>query len=330
MRSSDAITISMPEKIEEAVTEYAPELKEGGNNYLPKGEKLTKMADALKMPERQIGAKLDKRQVLVQRILGSLKFIEKVQPRLSLILHRLSCIMAYPPPEALIVAKAALATAYKHKEDGITFGGTIAEDALTGSLYADGPELESERIDQRVDTVTKANVDLNGSAGHRLEAHADATWGDRNILALVLTFAGGAILHQTKKLALICDSSMETEAIASSKGGEAIAYAREIMRAFGEDISEPTTLTTDNLSHQRIGSGFGAPTRSKPFLRRYYALKQRIEGGEVSLKHCPDASMPADFLTKWLGMPKVNKSIRYCTNARNAVRPESATNGAHS
>ena len=37
--------------------------------------------------------------------------------------------------------------------------------------------------------------------------------------------------------------------------------------------------------------------------------------------------MPADFLTKWLGMPKVNKSIRYCTNARNAVRPESATNG---
>ena len=59
----------------------------------------------------------------------------------------------------------------------------------------------------------------------------------------------------------------------------------------------------------------------------FYALKQRIEGGEVSLKHCPDASMPADFLTKWLGMPKVNKSIRYCTNARNAVRPESATNG---
>ena len=54
---------------------------------------------------------------------------------------------------------------------------------------------------------------------------------------------------------------------------------------------------------------------------------QRIEAGEVSLKHCPDASMPADFLTKWLGMPKVNKSIRYCTNARNAVRPESATNG---
>ena len=70
-----------------------------------------------------------------------------------------------------------------------------------------------------------------------------------------------------------------------------------------------------------------APTRSKPFLRRYYALKQRIESGEVSLKHCPDESMPADFLTKWLSMPKVNKSIRYCTNARNAVRPESATNG---
>ena len=34
--------------------------------------------------------------------------------------------------------------------------------------------------------------------------------------------------------------------------------------------------------------------------------------------------MPADFMTKWLAMPKVNKSIRYVTNARNAVQPSSA------
>jgi hypothetical protein len=229
--------------------------------------------------------------------------------------------MAFPPPEALQVAKSALACAYKHRLDGITFGGHLAADPLSGNLGAAIPDAELvNEQPARTDTATKAGVNLSGGAGPTLEAHADATWGDRNIYALILTFAGGAILHQCKKLALICDSSMETEAIASSKGGEAIAYVREIMRAFGElDVGRPTTLTTDNLANQKVGQGIGAPTRSKPFLRRYYALKQRIQAGEVVLKHCPDPEMPADFMTKWLSMPKVNKSIRYVTNARNAV-----------
>ena len=43
----------------------------------------------------------------------------------------------------------------------------------------------------------------------------NATWCDRNVYALLLTFAGGTVLHQTKKISLIVDSSMETEAIAS-------------------------------------------------------------------------------------------------------------------
>ena len=30
--------------------------------------------------------------------------------------------------------------------------------------------------------------------------------------------------------------------------------------------------------------------------------------------------MPADYLTKWIGKAKVNKSIAYATNSRNAVK----------
>ena len=79
-----------------------------------------------------------------------------------------------------------------------------------------------------------------------------------------------------------------------------------------------TLLTTDNLANQKVGSGLGCPTRSPHFLRRYHALKQRISSGEVDLRHIPDEQMPADFLTKWIPKPKLEKSLRHVTNSRSA------------
>ena len=108
---------------------------------------------------------------------------------------------------------------------------------------------------------------------------------------------------------------METEAIASSKAGEAISYAREILRALGVLPEGQTLLTTDNLANQKVGSGLGCPSRSRHFLRRYAALKQRIASGEVTLRYIPDANMPADFLTKWIPAAKFKTSIAYATNS---------------
>ena len=148
-----------------------------------------------------------------------------------------------------------------------------------------------------------------------LEAHADATWGDRNIYALVITFGGAAVYHVTKKLALTLDSSMETEAIASSKAAEVIAYAREILRAIGTPPIAPTLIGTDNRANQLVGSGASCPSRSKHFLRRYHSLLRRVQEGECVIKHVPDADMPADFLTKWIDVKKFERSLAYVTNS---------------
>ena len=86
---------------------------------------------------------------------------------------------------------------------------------------------------------------------------------------LLLMYAGAAVLHQTKKISLIVDSSMESEAIGSAKAGEAVSFAREILRALGVPPSGSTIITTDNLANQRVASGIGAPSRSMHFLRRY-------------------------------------------------------------
>ena len=108
---------------------------------------------------------------------------------------------------------------------------------------------------------------------------------------------------------------METEAIGSSKAAEAVTYAREILRAFGIPAVGPTLIGTDNLANRAVGSGSSKPSRSKHFLRRYHALIERVKAGDVSLKHVPDAHMPADFLTKWVPQSKIDQSVRYATGS---------------
>ena len=165
--------------------------------------------------------------------------------------------MSCPPPEAYDVARAALKIAFEDRDVGITFGGggMSATSRLEGSISKSIP------------------FDMDSPAPSELEAHADATWSHLNLYALVLTYGGAAVFHQTKKIAILVDSSMETECIASSKAAEIIAYVREILRAFGTPPLGPTLLTTDNLSNHRASpraraaplvpsTSFAATTRS--------------------------------------------------------------------
>ena len=156
------------------------------------------------------------------------------------------------------------------------------------------------------------------------EAMPDATWGALNVYGLLLTFGGGVVYHVTKKIALIVDSSMETEAIASAKAGEQVAVARDILRAFGVLPERPTLIGTDNLANFKVATGIGCPSRSRHFLRRYFVLKRRIASGEVTMMHVPDVEMPADCLTKWLPSEKLRRSVDYMTNRRAAPQATAA------
>ena len=101
-------------------------------------------------------------------------------PKLSLILHRLSCVMSSPCPAALDVALAALSQAYADRNVGITFGGTGDDTA---------------RFEGRM----QANLDLTTPAGASLEASADATWCNRSVYGMILTYTHAALSSITPK-----------------------------------------------------------------------------------------------------------------------------------
>ena len=98
-----------------------------------------------------------------------------------------------------------------------------------------------------------------------------------------------------------------------------MSYAREVLRAMGIPATAPTVILTDNKANLLVATDSASASRSRHFLRRYFALQQRMARGEVTLAKVDDANMPADFLTKWLASPKVRRSVEYATNARAAA-----------
>ena len=233
-----------------------------------------------------------------QSIIGHLKFVERVQPRLSLLLHRLSCVMSAPPPEAYEVARAALCTAYDRKNDGITYGGLDAEAELQGRISAHIAGLDSH-------------------APTELVAAADATWnGDLDLYGMLLTCFGAAVMHSVKKIGLVVDSSHESEAIASAKAGELVAYAREVLVALGAPPTGPTVILSDNKANVLVANNAKSASRSRHFLRRYHTLQRRMADGECRVVKITDDLMPADFLTKWVPNEKLKRSVDHASNAR--------------
>ena len=131
----------------------------------------------------------------------------------------------------------------------------------------------------------------------------------------MLMYNHGAILHMTKKIRPIVESSHHSEAIATCKAVEQVMYAREVLRALGEPQTMPTKIATDNLANLLVANDATSAKKAKFFLRQYHILQRRIDEGDIAVTKLPTNLMPADFLTKWLSGKKLKKSVEYAINS---------------
>ena len=90
-RGGKLLQLTFPQKIVEAARAHLPELLKPGEVKLPRGKPLAQMADAMALVPNT--GKLSHTQVRTQQLIGSLKYIENLHPRISLVMHRLSCVM---------------------------------------------------------------------------------------------------------------------------------------------------------------------------------------------------------------------------------------------
>ena len=299
-RSANALTLSMPQKVREALTQLDPasELRDGSRASAPVTQgQMRALADALESQPLAAGAKLTPAQKRVQMAVGHFKYIERVMPAISLPVHRLASVMISAPPEATTVVNSILRYLSQHIDDGLTFGGggLCGDPRLKGGLYAD--------------------FELQRGAPVELEGTADATFGSFELMGNMLTYNGAAIYHKVQRIAVECGSSHEAEALASFKLLDVLLTARNVLTQFGTPPQGPTFVATDNKAHMLVSHNAGSSVRSRHFLKKYKILQERMERKEVTVGHVSDKENPADFLTKWVSADKFKASVAYATNA---------------
>ena len=141
------------------------------------------------------------------------------------------------------------------------------------------------------------------------------------LVGILLTYAGGVVMHKCKTLRCKVSCSQESEGAATEIGRQFTAVARDVCRALGDPQLKPTFVATDNLANSLVAMDAASASKSRHFLRRYYCILQDVKSGDVRMGYVPDKDMPADFLTKWVSKAKLDLSLAYLTNARARERP---------
>ena len=303
------VTLSMELHIVQLARDYVPELLDADATIpadILSGTKLQAAADALTKPDVP-PTKMCAAGKETQQIAGGTSYvIAGVQPRFSLLQHRLACVASLAKqPEARTVARSLIAALYLRRKEGITYGGQLAERVmLQGGLYA--------------------NVDLEASAPEEAEIHADANADGRSVYALVLTHNGGAVAHAVKKISTVVEivdelGSVGNESVATERASQLGAYAAEILRIFGHPQQGPIVIGTDNSANLTLSLGTATPGKAKHAMRRWATIRTRVRQGIVTIVKVDTASMPVDFMTKWKGRKQTDVAVAYITNSKNQI-----------
>jgi hypothetical protein len=295
--TEEELTISQPEKITEAARKYLPELLEGKvPARILKGKALDDLLASLKLPTTRSG-KLSPASKRTQQIIGDLKYIERGScPRLTKMLHSLSCVMNEPPEEAVLAAESVLAEAFQSRDEPLRF-----------NRRSGGP--------QRKHSGGRMRVDLKAGAPASFEASADASTADPVVYSLLVTYCGSTIAALCKKVGVKVNSTYDAENIATLKVADLVLLGRLVLTTMGVDLSYPTIIMTDNLANERVIKQAKAAANAKHLLRRQACLHQHVADGHIAVIHVPDTDNPSDFLSKFYRGAKRDDSIAYAMGA---------------
>ena len=295
--TEDYLKLSQEVKIVDSLRKYLPHLIDATSSDLLQGKKLDELLDDLKLPPAaERTSKLNAEQKRVQQILGDLKWIERcTMPALTRRVHRLSCIMSFPPPGTLALAEAVLFGAYLLRHQGL--------------IFAD------HQVPQRAVEDGRSNIDMAAGAPEHLEVTADAaTLVGKEVYSVLMTYHGASVLHVVKKAGCVVTSTYDLENFATIKASEYAILGQRILDALNNGHSlQPVVIYTDNLANQRVTTNAQASSRSKYFLIRQTILHERIANGDIKTIHIPDPDNPSDYLTKTVPEPKTLASDKYAT-----------------
>ena len=105
------------------------------------------------------------------------------------------------------------------------------------------------------------------------------------------------IFTMSKKQKLITESSTEAELVALHAGGKIAIWLLRLLSSIGFDVT-PVIIFQDNMSTITLATGGKTSINSRHIRIRYFAIKERINEGLLTVVYKPTSLMIADILTK--------------------------------
>jgi len=171
-----------------------------------------------------------------------------------------------------------------------------------------------ERVLRYLNSTRDIWLTLSVSGACTIEAYIDASYGvhadGKGHTGVCITLGSGFFYVSSTKQKLVSKSSTEAELIGVSDGLSQVIWARNFLSAQRLELG-PAIVWQDNKSTLALmEKGRSTSSRTKHISIRYFFVTDRVQAGEVTLRHKPTEEMVADLLTK----PVQGELFRYLRN----------------
>lgn len=147
-----------------------------------------------------------------------------------------------------------------------------------------------------------------------LECFVDADWGNssldrRSYTGYCFQFSGSSISWESKKQNTVALSSTEAEYMAISEASKEAIYLKSLLQEL-MGVNGCVTLYNDNMGAQKLAVNPVFHKRTKHIDVRHHFIRNAIHEKHVNLKYLETRKMPADMLTKGLGLVKHSAFVK--------------------
>ena len=185
-------------------------------------------------------------------------------------------------------------------------------------------ENKLDRVMKYLNSTKTMGMCLGGSDPLQVIAYIDASYGvhadGKSHSGLVITLGHGPVLCRSTKQKIVTKSSTESELVAVSDEINMALWVRDFLHYQGRETG-PVILYQDNMSTiALILNGASTSHRTKHIKIRFFFVHERVESGEIIVKHMPTERMMADVLTKALQAGLFKRLSRALQNWQDDIR----------
>lgn len=139
----------------------------------------------------------------------------------------------------------------------------------------------------------------------KLMGYSDANWGGdkdtrRSTTGYMFKLGGGAVSWNSKRQPTVALSTTEAEYMALTQCTKEAVWLKRLLCDLHYHQVGPIEILEDNQGCMALAKNPVSHARTKHIDIQHHFIREKVQSGEVELRYCRSAQMPADLLTKAL------------------------------